>query len=40
MITDAVCGAEQMRVADLATATGASEMTIRRDLPDTAVWHV
>ena len=32
MITDAVRGAEQMSVAELAAATGASEMTIRRDL--------
>lgn len=32
MITEAVRGAEQMSVAELAAATGASEMTIRRDL--------
>ncbi|MBC3841312.1 DeoR/GlpR transcriptional regulator [Streptacidiphilus sp. 4-A2] len=32
MITDAVRGAEQLSVAELAAATGASEMTIRRDL--------
>ena len=31
-IADAVCGAEQLSVAELAAATGASEMTIRRDL--------
>jgi len=32
MVTDAVRRAEQMSVAELAAATGASEMTIRRDL--------
>ena len=32
MITDAVRGAEQTSVAELAAVTGASEMTIRRDL--------
>ena len=32
MIADAVRDAEQMSVADLAALTGASEMTIRRDL--------
>jgi DeoR/GlpR family transcriptional regulator of sugar metabolism len=32
MITDAVRNAEQISVAELAAATGASEMTIRRDL--------
>ena len=32
LITDAVRGAEEMSVAELAAVTGASEMTIRRDL--------
>jgi DeoR/GlpR family transcriptional regulator of sugar metabolism len=32
LVADAVRGAEQMSVAELAVVTGASEMTIRRDL--------